>query len=47
MINGNPAFLKAWGFDNPEEFIGRPFWEFWLVKDRLDEIMQTGGTQND
>ena len=41
MINGNPAFLKAWGFDNPEEFIGRPFWEFWLVKDRLDEIMQT------
>ena len=40
MTYGNPAFLKAWGFDNPEEFIGRPFWEFWLVKDRLDEIMQ-------
>ena len=40
MTYGNPSFLKAWGFDNPEEFIGRPFWEFWLVKDRLDEIMQ-------
>ena len=40
MTYGNPSFLKAWGFDEPEEFIGRPFWEFWLVKDRLDEIMQ-------
>jgi PAS domain S-box-containing protein len=40
MTYGNPSFLKAWGFDDPEEFIGRPFWEFWLVKDRLDEIMQ-------
>jgi PAS domain S-box-containing protein len=40
MTYGNPAFLKKWGFDNPEEFLGRSFWEFWMVKDRLDEIMQ-------
>jgi PAS domain S-box-containing protein len=40
MTYGNPSFLKAWGFNDPKEFIGRPFWEFWLVKDRLDEIMQ-------
>jgi PAS domain S-box-containing protein len=41
MTYGNPSFLKAWGFDDPKEFIGRPFWEFWIVKDRLDEIMQS------
>jgi PAS domain S-box-containing protein len=40
MTYGNPSFLKAWGFDDPKEFLGRPFWEFWLVKDRHDEIMQ-------
>jgi PAS domain S-box-containing protein len=40
MTYGNPSFLKAWGFDDPKEFIGRPFWEFWLVEDRLDELMQ-------
>ncbi len=40
MTYGNPSFLKTWGFDDPEEFIGRPFWEFWLVEDRLDEIMK-------
>jgi PAS domain S-box-containing protein len=40
MTYGNPSFLKAWGFDDPKEFMGRPFWEFWSVKDRLDEITQ-------
>ena len=40
MTYGNPSFLEAWGFDNPEEFIGRPFWEFWMVKDRIMDIMQ-------
>ena len=24
----NPAFLAAWGYDDIEEVIGRPFWEF-------------------
>ena len=40
MTYGNPSFLKTWGFDDPDEFLGRSFWEFWLVKDRRNEIMQ-------
>jgi PAS domain S-box-containing protein len=40
MTYGNPSFLTTWGFSNPEEFLGRPFWEFWLVEHRLNEIMQ-------
>jgi PAS domain S-box-containing protein len=40
MTYGNPSFLRKWGFDNPGEFLGRPFWKFWLVEDRLDEIMR-------
>jgi PAS domain S-box-containing protein len=40
MTYGNPTFLKTWGFDDPKEFLGRPFGEFWLVEDRLDEIMK-------
>jgi PAS domain S-box-containing protein len=41
MTYANPAFLKTWGFDDTEEFLGRPFSEFWVVEDRLDEIMET------
>ena len=40
MTYGNPSFLKKWGFDDPEEFLGEPFWKFWLVEDRLEEVMQ-------
>ena len=40
MTYGNPAFLKTWGFDDAKEFLGRHFSDFWVVKDRLDEIMQ-------
>jgi len=40
MIYGNPTFLKTWGFDGAKEFFGRHFSDFWVVKDRLDEIMQ-------
>jgi len=39
MTYGNPAFLEMWGFKNHDEFIGKPFSEYWLVADRLDEIM--------
>ena len=39
MTYANPAFLRAWGFDYAEELAGRPFKEFWMVEDRLDEIM--------
>lgn len=41
MTYGNPAFLKTWRCEDLEECLGRPFWEFWLVEDRRDEIMQT------
>ena len=40
MTFGNPAFLKKWGFEDAKEFLGKPFSEYWVVKDRLDEIMQ-------
>jgi PAS domain S-box-containing protein len=40
MTFGNPAFLTKWGFDDAKEFLGKPFTEYWVVKDRLDEIMQ-------
>ena len=40
MTYGNPAFHHMWGFDDPKEPLGKPFWQFWLVEDRLDEIMQ-------
>ncbi|MEJ2037628.1 MAG: PAS domain S-box protein [Desulfosarcinaceae bacterium] len=36
----NPAFLNMWGFEKTDEFLGRPFWQFWLIEDRLDEVMQ-------
>ena len=40
MTFGNPAFIKIWGFAEPGEFLGRPFWELWLLEERRDEIMQ-------
>ena len=39
MTYVNPAFLDLWGFDDPAEVLGRPFTDFWLVEDQLDEIM--------
>jgi len=40
MSYANPAFLKKWGFVDPAEFLGKPFWNFWAVKPVLDEILQ-------
>ena len=40
MTYGNPAFHQMWGFDDPKEHLGKPYLQFWLVEDRLDEIMQ-------
>jgi PAS domain S-box-containing protein len=39
MTYVNPVFLETWGFDNTDEIIGRTFPEFWMVSDRMDEIM--------
>ena len=41
MTYGNPSFLKTWGFDDAKEFLGRHFSDYWVVKEILDEIMQT------
>jgi PAS domain S-box-containing protein len=40
MTYCNPSFLKAWGFDDVKEILGKPFGAFWVVNDILDEIMQ-------
>jgi PAS domain S-box-containing protein len=38
MTYVNPAFLMVWGFDSPEDVLGRPIADFWIVNDRIDEI---------
>ena len=40
MTYVNPSFLKIWGFADAQEIFGKPFWRFWLVEDRLDDIMK-------
>jgi PAS domain S-box-containing protein len=50
MTYVNPTFLETWGFDDPGEILGRPFSEFWMVEERLEEIMdalQCQGTWSD
>ncbi len=39
MTYVNTAFLEAWGFSSPDEVMGRPFTEFWMVDDRIDEVL--------
>jgi PAS domain S-box-containing protein len=39
MTYVNPAFLKTWGFESVHDIYGRPFWEFWMIDNRLDGIM--------
>lgn len=41
MTYGNPAFMKAWGFDTSEEFLGNSFKQYWTISDQYDEIMKT------
>ncbi len=40
MTSYNPIFLKMWGFAEADKILGRPFSEFWMVSDQLDEIMR-------
>ncbi len=35
----NPAFLKNMGFDTPDEVLGRPLTDFWMMSGYHDEIM--------
>jgi PAS domain S-box-containing protein len=39
MTYTNPAFLRIWGFEDTNDIYGKQFWEFWMVEDRMDEIM--------
>ncbi|MBE9573121.1 MAG: PAS domain-containing protein, partial [Proteobacteria bacterium] len=39
MTYVNPSFFRVWGFEDGGDILGRPFSEFWVVKDRLGEIM--------
>lgn len=39
MTYGNPCFISLWGFTKPEEFLGKPFTQFWLLGERYQEIM--------
>ena len=41
MTYGNPFFQKQWGFDNPGEFLGKPFQKLWLIEDQKETIMKT------
>ncbi len=41
LIYGNPYFIDRWGFESPEDFVGKPFWNFWMVEEKLDQIMHT------
>jgi len=39
MTYVNPSFLEIWGFENDSQVIGKPFPEFWMVSEILDEVM--------
>lgn len=41
MTYVNPAFLRLWEFEDDGDVLGHPFPEFWVVKERLGEIMDT------
>ena len=41
LIYGNPYFIDRWGFESPEDFVGKPFWNFWMVEEKLEQIMHT------
>jgi PAS domain S-box-containing protein len=42
----NPAFLKAWGYNRPDEVLGRHVSDFWMVGDHITEILNTVETEN-
>ncbi len=39
MLSVNTGFLQTWGYESAAQVLGRPFQEFWMVQDRLDEII--------
>ncbi|HSO66726.1 MAG TPA: PAS domain-containing protein, partial [Desulfatirhabdiaceae bacterium] len=45
MMYGNHNFSKLWGFENSEEFLGRPFTDFWLPGDGYEKVMNALRTE--
>ncbi len=39
MTYVNPTFFEIWGYKDISNIIGRHFKEFWIIEDRLDEII--------
>lgn len=39
LTNINPAFLKIWGYENPEEVLGKPIPDFLVSEDETKEII--------
>lgn len=37
----NPTFLEMWGYDKPEEVLGRPVTSFWEEPDNAQRIIET------
>jgi PAS domain S-box-containing protein len=41
----NPAFLRTWGYDRPDEVLGRSVTEFWMIGERMTEILNNIETE--
>jgi|GEM_PF-1098061 len=41
----NPAFLKLWGYNSPEEVLGKPAVEFWQMGEKAEEVMEAVRTK--
>jgi len=35
----NPAFQKLWGYNSPDEILGKPVISFWLAEDKAEEVI--------
>jgi PAS domain S-box-containing protein len=40
MTYGNPSFLKLWEFNRREDFLGKPFHNFWILNGHDKEVMR-------
>jgi PAS domain S-box-containing protein len=41
----NPAFLKMWKYNSPEEVLGKPAVEFWQMGEKAAEVMESMRTK--
>jgi len=38
IIHVNPAFLRIWGYDRPEEVLGNYINKFWIIEDSITDV---------